>query len=93
MFDHQDDENSGWGNKTDILALTKSIDGIDAAKVEEYMTSRAADYAKAIQADASEGNAMGVGGTPSTLVGTNMMVGAQPYEQLKAAVDAMLNAG
>jgi len=32
MFEKQDDENAGWGNKEDILALTKTIAGIDAAK-------------------------------------------------------------
>ena len=90
MFDHQDEENAGWGSKDDILALTKSIDGIDVAKVEDLMTSKEADFKSAIQADTSEGYSMGVGGTPSFLVGKTMMVGAQPYEALKAAIDAEL---
>ncbi len=93
MFDKQDEENGGWGNKDDILALTRTIDGIDATKVEELMTSRAADYSGAMQADANEGYSMGVGGTPSFLIGKQMIVGAQPYERLKAAIDAVLAAG
>jgi protein-disulfide isomerase len=92
MFDKQDDENGGWGNKDDILALTKSIDGIDAAKVEELMNNRAADYNKAMEADSNEGYTMGVGGTPSFLIGKDMIVGAQPYERLKAAIDAEIAA-
>jgi protein-disulfide isomerase len=92
MFDKQDDENSGWGKKDDIIALTKSIDGIDVAKVEALMNTQAVPYQTAMQADAAEGNAMGVGGTPSFLVGKKMIVGAVPYEQLKAAVDAVLGA-
>jgi protein-disulfide isomerase len=90
MFDKQDDENAGWGNKDDVLALTKTIPGIDAARVEKLMSDRAADYSKAMEADATEGNAMGVGGTPSFLIGKQMIVGAQPYEQVKAAIDAEL---
>ena len=92
MFDKQDDENAGWGKKEDIIALTKTIAGIDAAKVEELMTSRAADYTTAMQADAAEGNPQGVGGTPSFLIGKQMIVGAQPYQSLKTAIEAVLNA-
>jgi protein-disulfide isomerase len=92
MFDHQDDENAGWGKKEDIIALTKTIPGIDTAKVDELMTSREADYNTVMQADAAEGNTMGVGGTPSFLIGKQMIVGAQPYGQLKAAIDGVLSA-
>ena len=93
MFDKQDGENGGWGNKDDILALTRTIAGIDAAKVEELMTSRATDYSNAMQADATEGYSMGVGGTPSFFIGKEMIVGAQPYERLKAAIDTVLAPG
>ncbi len=92
MFDHQDQENAGWGNENDILALTGTIPGIDVAKVKDLMTSKATDFTDAMQADANEGYSMGVGGTPSFLVGKQMMVGAQPYEKLKAAIDAELKA-
>ncbi len=93
MFDKQDEENGGWGNKADILALTRTIDGIDAAKVEELMDSRASDYTNAMQADANEGYAQGVGGTPSFLIGKEMIVGAQPYERLKTAIETVLASG
>ncbi len=91
MFDKQDDENAGWGNKGDIIALTRTIPGIDVAKVEELMTSRAADYNRAMQADAAEGNGMGVDGTPSFLIGKQMMVGARIYRVLKRAIDEELS--
>lgn len=91
MYDKQDEENAGWGSKDDIIALTKTIPGIDAAKIDELMTSRADVYNNAMEADVAEGNAMGVGGTPSFLIGKQMIVGAQPYEQLKAAIDNMLS--
>ena len=92
MFDHQDQENAGWGNENDILALTGTIPGIDVTNVKDLLTSKGTEYGNAMQADASEGYSMGVGGTPSMLVGKEMMVGAQPYEKLKAAIDAQLKA-
>src|ERR1019366_6407003 len=90
MFDQQGAENSGWAQKTNILALTMKIPGIDANQVDMLMTSQAATYNAAMQADAAEGNAIGVGGTPSILVGKQMFVGVQSYETLKAAIDAVL---
>ena len=90
MFDHQDQENAGWGSEDDILALTATIPGIDAAKVKQVMTDKASAFTSAMEADANEGYSMGVGGTPSFLIGKDMMVGAQPYEKLKAAIDAQL---
>lgn len=91
MFDRQDDENAGWGTKEDILALTKTISGIDPAKVEDLMTSRAAVYQKAIGADGAEGAGMGVDGTPGAIIGKKLIVGAEPYEQFKTAIDTQLS--
>jgi protein-disulfide isomerase len=90
MFDHQDQENAGWGNQDDIMALTATIPGIDVAKVKDLVASQASALSDAMQADANEGYTMGVGGTPSFLVGKEMMVGAQPYQKLKSAIDAEL---
>lgn len=90
MYDNQDSENSGWGSKADILALTKSV-GIDATKVEQLMTSKADEYQKAMDADKSEGGSFGVSGTPSYIIGKQLVVGAQPYLVVKAAVDQALN--
>ena len=90
MYDNQDGENSGWGSKADILALTKSL-GIDSTKVDQLMTSKANEYQQAMDADKSEGGSFGVSGTPSYIVGKQLVVGAQPYLVVKAAVDQALN--
>jgi protein-disulfide isomerase len=90
MFDHQDQENAGWGSQDDILALTATIPGIDVDKVKALVADKTNGFDSAMQADANEGNSMGVGGTPSFLVGKQMMVGAQPLDRLKAAIDAEL---
>lgn len=89
MYDKQDNENGGWGNKADILALTKSL-GIDSAKVEQLMTSKAAEYQKAMDADKAEGGAFGINGTPGSIIGKNLISGAQPYAAVKQLIDLAL---
>ena len=74
----------------DILALTATIPGIDVDKVKALIADKTNNFDNAMQADANEGYSMGVGGTPSFLIGKQMMVGAQPCEKLKAAIDAEL---
>jgi len=90
IFAKQDSENSGWGTKDDILALTKSIAGIDAAKVEERMTSEESRYLQAMDADIREGSSMGISGTPGVVIGTTLIAGAQPYRYFKSAVETAL---
>lgn len=92
MYDKQDDENSGWGTKADILALTRSL-GIDTAKVEQLMTSKATEYQKAMDADKAEGGVFGVNGTPSMIIGKQLLVGAEPYSAVKQLIDLALQGG
>lgn len=89
LYDKQDAENSGWGSKADMLALTKSL-GIDSNKVGELMTSKAGEYQKAIDADKAEGTAFGVNGTPAFIVGTQLISGFTPYATFKDAIDNLL---
>ncbi len=89
MFEKQDSENSGWGNKADILALTKSL-GIDSAKVAQLMSNNAVEYQKAIDADKAEGGVLGINGTPGTIIGKSLISGAQPYAVVKQTVEKEL---
>jgi len=89
MMDKQDDENGGWGNKADVLALTASL-GIDSVKVGQLMVSKASDYQKLMDADKAEGTSFGINGTPGSIIGKQLISGAQPYAQVKAAIDAVL---
>lgn len=89
MYNKQDGENSGWGNKADILALTESI-GIDVAKVEQLMTKKATEYQKAMDTDKAEGGSFGINGTPGSIIGKNLISGAQPYAAVKQLIDLAL---
>jgi protein-disulfide isomerase len=90
MFENQDAENGGWGNAEDIVALTETIPGIDAAKVEELMSTRADEYQRALEADLREASGMGINGTPGTIIGSQLIAGAAPYTQFRGAIDQVL---
>ena len=92
VFAAQDAENGGWGSEADILALTRTIAGIDTVKVKALMSNKASEYQKEIDADKAEGASLGVSGTPAMIIGTQAISGAVPYAQIKAAVEAALAA-
>jgi protein-disulfide isomerase len=90
IFDAQGTENTGWATKAEIDSVTASVSGIDANKIDQLVASNKATYDAAINADKSEGSAFGVTGTPSLVVGKQLLVGAEPYSQIKAAIDTAL---
>ena len=90
IFDNQGSENGGWAKKANILKLSKNIPGLDVTKVEAFMTSKEKEYKDGMQADQSEGSMYGVTGTPAFITGKHLVMGAQPYAQIKAAIDAAL---
>ncbi len=89
IYDKQDKENAGWGNKADILALTKNL-GIDSVKIEERIKTKAAEYQKAMDADKTEGGTFGVNGTPGFIIATQLISGAVPYSVIKQAIETAL---
>lgn len=89
MFEKQDDENGGWGSKEDILAMAKSL-GINTSKIEQLLNSKGDLYQKALDDSLQEGRNFGINGTPSTIIGQQMINGAQPYATFKSAVDSVL---
>jgi protein-disulfide isomerase len=91
MFVAQDDEGDrGFGDLASIQVVSKTIPGIDVDKVTALMNQKKSTYEAAIAANRAEGASLGVNGTPATIVGKQLLSGAQPYETVKAAVDAEL---
>ncbi len=90
MYEKQDNENGGWGSKDDVLALTKTILGSDTDKVARLILSKQTEYQKAMDADKAEGSSFGVSGTPSSIIGKQMIVGAQPYSAVKQLIELAL---
>ncbi len=92
FYDQQPQENSlsAAANLTWITGVTKSIAGIDVAKVSAAVTANKTAYDAAIQADKTEGQKFGVNATPSFIIGTQLIAGAYPYANFQAAIDAVL---
>lgn len=90
MADHQDEEHGGFGDLASIQAMTKELGGIDVDRVTKLMTDKKAEYQAAIEADREEGASLGISGTPSMIIGTTALSGAQPYEKVAAVIEAEL---
>ena len=88
MYEKQDGENGGWGGKTDIIALTGTIAGIDADKVSGLMDSKKSEYQKELDEDKAEGGKFGINGTPGFVIGTQSISGAEPLNVFTQVIDA-----
>lgn len=90
MMTAQDEEHGGFGDLASITELTRGIDGIDTDRVLRVMDEKKAQFEAAILADREEGAALGINGTPGTIIGTNLLPGARPYAEVAALIDAEL---
>lgn len=87
MFAAQDQENGGFGDMPSILALTKTISGIDASKVEAEINAKKDAYQTKIGAAYAEFDSVGLNGTPAVLIGTTFVKGAQPITSFVNAIN------
>ncbi len=90
MYEKQDDENAGFGKKEDIIALTRTISGIDADKVASLVESKGQAYQQELSEDSTEGTKFGVSGTPGFVIGESSVTGAQPLSVFTQIIDALL---
>jgi protein-disulfide isomerase len=92
VLDHQGNENNGWANRDNIIALTRTIPEIDADKVGRLMTRRVGDYRKRVNANMADANAKGIKGVPAVSIGSELLVGYEAYDKVKGVVEAALRA-
>jgi len=91
MFENQDDENAGWGNKQDIINLTKTIKGIDADNVSRLMDEKKQEYQNAMKEDETEIAKIDPrAGTPSFVINKQFISGAQPTSVFTKIIDLEL---
>jgi protein-disulfide isomerase len=91
IYDNSGTENSGWATHDKIMSITSGVLGTSVAtQVAQLVVSQGANYQKLMDADKAEGGSFGVSGTPSTLIGKQMIVGAQPYSAVKQLIDSAL---
>lgn len=91
IFDAQGTENTGWATSAKIQQITASVlTQAQTAEVMQMMQKNASTYQAEMDADKAEGTGFGITGTPSMIVGKEMVEGAQPYAQIKSAVEDAL---
>jgi len=91
MFTAQDDEgDQGFGDAASIDKLNTAISGIDAEKVSADVKANTNAYQKEVNADKAEAQKVGVNSTPSSIIGTQVVAGAYPFEYFKPLIDELL---
>jgi protein-disulfide isomerase len=90
MFHSQDEEHGGFGDEASILALIKTIPGMDANKVKADVAANTAAYQAKIDADRAEGTSFGVNGTPGFITGKVLIPGAVELKTFTDAIDPQL---
>jgi protein-disulfide isomerase len=92
VFENQGKERSGWASRENLLDLTRSVRGVDAAAVETCLSRDGEAVARSVRADRRLGERFGVRGTPGFLFynpesgGKGRITGAQPYERFETAI-------
>jgi protein-disulfide isomerase len=87
LFSRQVGENVGAFTKDNLINLAKEIK-LDSKAFETCLNQD--KTLERVQADSAEGNKIGVRGTPSFLINGKLLVGAQPFEAFKNAIDEAL---
>jgi protein-disulfide isomerase len=73
-----------------IEKVAATLPGVDVNKVVALMNQKKTQYDATIQADFTEGQTNGVTGTPSIIVGTSLLQGANSYQSVASLIDAQL---
>lgn len=91
MFNAQDEEgDEGFGDLASVEKLAATIPGLDVAKADALVKSKRSTYEAAITEDRSEGAALGVNGTPTIVVGNQLLTGLSP-DQFYAGITSTID--
>jgi len=85
MYQHQPDESDTSMYTVDNLSQIAGNLGMDQSQFQSCLSSK--KYDNLVTKDMNEGQTAGVSGTPTTFINGVAIVGAVPYEQIKAAID------
>ena len=87
LYTHQGQENSGAFSKDNLKQFAATM----GLNTDQFNSCLDADkFSKDYQTDLSDGQKAGVNGTPTVFVNGIAIVGAQPYEAFKSAIDTAL---
>ena len=91
LFENSQGDGTGL-NTEDLKKYAKEL-GLDAIKFNSCLDN--SKYAEKVKNDMASGQAVGIDGTPTTILidsdgNSQLIYGALPYEQIKAKIDAVL---
>lgn len=93
VFENQEKPNSGWAEYSNLLELTREVEGVDADAVDEYVRSNQNDLTSIVEAEQRAGENAGISGTPGfVLYGSDertKLMGAQPYARFETAIERL----
>ncbi len=88
LFSNQAPESDlNYYSKANLIKYAGKV-GLNATQFTSCLNSD--KYSKRVADDSASGKAIGVTGTPTTFINGQKIVGAQPYETFKQAIDALL---
>lgn len=87
LFGHQNGENEGAFATKNLKTFARNL---KLNTVEFGSCLDSGKYAAAVDAETKSGKDIGVTGTPTVLVNGQIIVGAQPYDSFKQAIDEAL---
>lgn len=87
LFEHQNGENQGGFAKDKLKGFAKAV-GLNTKDFDACLDT--GKHAQDVEKDTQAGRNFGVSGTPTVFVNGKPIVGAQPFEVFKTAIDAVL---
>ncbi len=87
LFQRQGRENSGVFSRQNLVAFAQEL-GLDLEAFTSCLDT--GKYRQKVISQREEGQALGVQGTPTFIIGRYLVRGAQPYEVFRQAIDQAL---
>lgn len=84
VYQNQSSGNSGGYSEENLVTLAREA-GLDVERFRNDL--RSARYEGAVQADFSEGQELGISGTPTFYINDRVIVGLQPLEVFERAIE------
>lgn len=91
MFAAQDEENGGFGDAQSIMTLIKKqFLSMDTAKINQDVAANRQAYIDHMTKDENEGQKNGITGTPGSIIGTQLVSGAQQFDYFSRVINQEL---
>ncbi|SFK88617.1 Protein-disulfide isomerase [Halogranum rubrum] len=96
MFEEQGFPNGDWSKRSNLLELTRGVEGVDADAVDACMEENRDAIVSKVEAERKRGQNAGLDGTPSFVVydpeadRSADLQGAQPYSRFDSTVRSLL---